>query len=277
MSKKVVFNLKNLSQRSKRSNSHFDFAINNSLSKAKRSQITPIIIVAVLIAAIIIVFYFSAGKKLYPQNINNEVKPIYDYVQECIKETGERAILDNSNYGGYFISPEESLENGIPYYARSGKNLMPNKEKIEDEIGNYISTLTFFCIKNFATFEDYVIDEKEIKTNIDIQKDKVVMDVSYPLSITKGENSYNLKSFYLEVPTRLGVIYDSAEFIVNDQVKYTKSICITCLDQISNRYDFYVNAIEIDDKNVIYTIKDEKIKINNETLVFNFASELEEI
>jgi hypothetical protein len=242
----------------------------------KKGQITPIIIVAILIV-VVIIFYFNVGKSLYFQNLDNEIKPIHSYVQECLKETGERAILDTSNYGGYFISPEESLENEIPYYVKNGKNLMPSKEKIENEIGNYISSLTFFCINNFEKFEDYKIEDKEIKTVVNIEKEKVVFDVDYPLSITKGNNVYNLKSFYLEIPTRLNDIYDSAEFIVSDQIKDTKSICITCLSQVANNNDFYVNAIEIDDRNVIYTIKDDRVKINNETLVFNFASELDEV
>ena len=243
--------------------------------KNKKSQITPLIILAFIIV-IILIFLFIPKSNLEYQNVDNEIKPIYNYVQECIKETGERAILDTANYGGYFISPEESLENGIPYYFRNGKNLMPNKERIENEIENYVSDLNFFCINNFEKFEDYIISDEEIKAIVNIEKEKVIFNVYYPISITKGERSYNLKSFYLEIPARLDEIYDSAEFIVKDQIKDTKSICITCLDEVSSN-DFYVNALQVDDRNVIYTIKDDKIKINNETLVFNFASELDEL
>ena len=259
----------------KKLNSCFTFVDKYICQKSKHSQITPLIIVAFIIV-IILIFLFIPSNNLKFQNVDDEIKLIYDYVQECIKETGERAILDTSSYGGYFISPEESLENGIPYYFRNGKNLMPNKERIENEIGNYVNDLNFFCINNFEKFEDYIISDEEIKAIVNIEKEKVIFNVYYPISITKGERSYNLKSFYLEIPARLDEIYDASKFIIDQQVKDTKSICITCLDEVSSN-DFYVNALQVDDRNIIYTIKDEKVKINNESLVFNFASELDEL
>ena len=242
--------------------------------KFKNAQVTPLIIVSVLIVAFLII-YFSVNKNLV-ENVNPDVSPIYDFVDGCVDELGKDAILDTSNYGGYFISPE--LSNGeIAYYLKNGDNLMPSKEKIESELASYVDNLITFCVGDFENFPDYNIESVEIKTAANIEKEKVIFDVNYSISIKKGEKSYQLKNFNAEIPARLGIIYDSVGFIMEDQMKDKKSICVTCLHQISENYDFYVNAINIGENNVIYTIKDENVKINEKPLVFNFVNELEEL
>lgn len=243
----------------------------------KKSQITIFVIIAIVIVIGILIIFFAKSDLLKTQKINPEVRPIYSFVDECIKEVGKSAILDTSDYGGYFISPEESLDGGIPYYLKDGKDLTPSKEKIENEIGNYVDNLIYFCVGEFENFQDYVIDDGKIKTIVNIEKEKVVFDVDYPISITKGENTYNINSFNAEIPARLGIIYDSVKFIMDNQMKDKKSICITCLHQISESYDFYVNTINADKNTIIYTIKDENVKINDKPLVFNFVNELENL
>lgn len=237
----------------------------------KKSQVTLIIIVAILIFVLIVIFSLINNK-----NLNPEIKPIYSYVDECVKEVGKSAILDTSAYGGYFVSPELSL-NEIPYYLKDGKDLTPSKEKIENEIKNYVDNLMYFCVGEFENFKDYDIKSGEVNTSVNIEKEKVVFNVDYPIYITKGENTYNINSFGAEIPARLGLIYDSVRFIMDDQMKDKKSVCVTCLHQISESYDFYVNAINVDKNTFIYTIKDENFKINDEPLVFNFINELEDL
>lgn len=241
----------------------------------KKSQISIFVIIAISIVFILILF-FSRNFDNKNLNVNPEIKPIYNYVDECVKEVGKAGILDTSAYGGYFVSPEKSF-NEIPYYLKDGIDLTPSKEKIESEIENYMNNIIDFCINDFENFKDYEIKTGEIKTKINIEKENVVFNVDYPMTITKGENTYNLNSFSAEIPARLGIIYDSVRFIMDDQMNDKKSVCLTCLHQISENHDLYANALGVDKNTIIYTIKDEKVKINDEPLVFNFVNELESI
>ena len=58
------------------------------------------------------------------ENVDMNIKPIYSFVQECIKDTGEDAIERIGETGGYYLSPEKSLENGIAYYLYNEKNAL---------------------------------------------------------------------------------------------------------------------------------------------------------
>jgi len=243
--------------------------------KFKKSQISIFIIIAILILVIFFLF-FSKNFNNKNLNVNPDIEPIYNYVDDCLKQVGSASILDTSAYGGYFVSPEISF-NEIPYYFKDGKELTPSKEIIEEEIGNYVNTLIDFCINDFEKFKDYEIKVGEINSFVVIEKNKVVFNAKYPISIKKGEKSYDIRTFQTEISTRLYLIYDSIKEIMTEQMKDKDSVCITCLDRISKNNEFYISALNVGNNTIIYTIKDEKVKINDDPLVFSFVNELENI
>lgn len=78
----------------------------------KKSQITVFIIIGILLVAAIAAF-LTSNVSLNSNNKNNmnygETRPIYNFVQDCIKETGENAVYQIGKTGGYVITPEPML------------------------------------------------------------------------------------------------------------------------------------------------------------------------
>ena len=249
--------------------------MNGNLIFNKKGQLTPIIIIAIIVVVGILV-YFSVGDSSNQRIVDPEIAPIYNYVEGCLKESAAEAIIETSKYGGYTTVPERSLENGIPYYMQEGKNLMPSKEKVESEIARYIDNSVYFCIKEFSDFPDFNIKDSDRKISADIENEIVNLEVNYPLSISKGENSYRVNDFRFNINARLGQIYEEVTYLMEDQVKHPDSLCILCAREVSANNDLYVSTINYDADTVIFTIRDEKVKIDNQDLVFSYVIELEE-
>ena len=143
--------------------------------KEEKAQVTIFIIIAIVIIALIAVFLLAKENLLDfgKEKIAPEVKPIYSFVEECVKSTGENAVYYIGQTGGYFTAPNESTDFGIAYYYDKGNNYMPSKEKIEQELGSYVDFMLFFCVKGFEDFSDFQVKQEDSKTKAKISEGKV--------------------------------------------------------------------------------------------------------
>jgi hypothetical protein len=153
-----------------------------------KGQVTPIII---LVIAIVVGFgIYSVLPDSGFENVEPSVEPIYNFVSECVRQiTGEGIILVSS-HGGYYRSPDGSLDNGIPYYFLNGKGNQPSKDLVGDEIELYVRENMQWCTNNFENFLDFNIEDSEISSEVVIREDSVKIELKYPLSVSKGEDSY---------------------------------------------------------------------------------------
>ncbi len=251
------------------------------MKKGDRGQVTAFIIFALIIVGIIAGYYIFKSENLKlissEKRINPEIQPIYNYVENCIKETGEDAIEIIGLAGGYYQIPELSIDLGIPYYMHEKIDYTPSKEKIEEQISFYINDNLNDCINNFENFPDFLVNSDNVITKTIIEDEKVVLDLDYRLSVKKGENSYLIEKFNSEIPVRFGVVYDVARNIVANEIKDGKYICIDCVDYFSEKYDLKVNLFSYNENDVIFTIIDENSEINSKDFVFNFVNKYEQI
>jgi len=238
----------------------------------KRGQISIFVILGILIIAVVGIWFGVRTGIFEKEKVNPEVQPIYDFVENCLKETGYDAIDYTSKRGGYFISPNLSLDNGIPYYLYEGKNNIISKEEFEKQISLYIKDSLIFCTNGFIDFPDFEIEFQDLKTETKILDEKVEIKLNYPLSILKGENSYIFKNFKVDVPVRLGIVYSSAYDIMLNQMDIPDSVDIFLINELGLINDVDINLLDYDDRVVIYTIVDKNSKINEDNLIFNFAN-----
>ena len=117
----------------------------------KNAQVTPIIILAIVVVLGIGIYYMLPGNNV--QNIEPNVKPIYNFVQNCLEIVTGSAILEVSETGGYYDYPEYVLGDGVPYYLYEGKNYQPSKEQVEKEISKHIENQLIFCLDDFSNFK----------------------------------------------------------------------------------------------------------------------------
>ena len=240
----------------------------------KKSQITIFIIIAIAIIAGLILFFSVKSGVFEKEKVSPDITFIYNFVDGCIEKTGEDAIYNIGQTGGYFLYSNSSTENGIAYYFDKNKKLIISKEEIENQLSLYVNEMLFFCTKNFVDFPDFAVSQGEIKTKTKIVKDKVIFTIGYPLTISKNNRNYFIKNFEKQISSRLDTIYKVAFGITEEQMLDFKNICINCLSDLAFENKVFVSMNEdIYDKNIIiFILIDDQHKLNGEDYRFYFAN-----
>lgn len=236
----------------------------------KKGQVTIFIIIAIILIAAVSLYFIFRDTFSSEGELPSDIENVYLFVEECIENTAEDVIYTIGQGGGYYFPPPFSTDSGIAYYYSNGENYMPSKKQIEDEISYFISSKLFFCVRNFVDFSEFEITQREIETKTEIKDEEVILDVRYPISITKGKSTTIIEDFEVEIPVRLGVVYDSVSGFLAEDVE--DGICLSCLLNISETHDLYVDMFDYDNETVIFIFKDENLKLNDVAFEFIFAN-----
>jgi hypothetical protein len=235
----------------------------------KRGQIAIYVIVALLIVAAIGAFVYLRQRAAEMPSPSDDIQSIKIFVDSCLKSTAEEAIFFIGSQGGYYY-PAQISAGSIAVYSYNRESLFPGKEIIENQISIYINDNIGDCLDNFSRFQDYSITEGNPSTKTSIIQNKVVVDLTYPITITRLSTS-RLERFGAEVPSRLFTIINVSQLITADTIQYNK-ICLSCV--LDYGYD---NEVHIDMENmeydaVAFTITDSKIPLRNQPYQFTFVN-----
>ena len=237
-------------------------------NKIKRGQITVFIIIAIVVVVLIGIILIITKNNFNTNNTNDES---YNYVRDCLRQTGEQALYYIGDMGGYYHNPLESTDYGIPYYFYLNKNIMPSKGSVENETSMFIDNRGVLC----GYFDDpqvSVISKGKVSTKTKIYDDKVVIDVKYPITIEKANKKISYENFNIEIPGRVGILYKATEEYMQGQVNNPGGICISCINDIANKYDVKFVTYNYDNETVIFNLYDNNTKINNQSFyVYTFA------
>ena len=246
----------------------------------KRGQITLFIILGLVIIIILgIIFYFksiifsNSNQEKY-SSISPQIKTVGDFINNCVKIIGEEGIAYTGQQSGYYKLPEKSTENNIAYYLDERK-LIPPLSAIENSISSYVNENLDLCIKNFSDLKGFKFKTKKVSTRTSIKDKAVILNVNYPVEVIRAKSEYQLSEFKLSIPVRLGIIYNVSSNIIDEQLKDKNNICLTCLVNIGNGNDLKINLANYENDTIIFTILDEKSKLNNQPYGFNFAVKYE--
>lgn len=254
-----------------------DFKQCNALiNMKKKAQVSIFVIIAILIiAGILLLVYMKKESFSITPAVPTEVQPVYNFVQDCLKKTGENALIRVGEQGGYFLIMQDvdSIDGRIPYYAIQSKNLILPKEQIEMQISSFVYEELSFCILNFKDIRDKFDITSELKkadTKILDNSVKIVLD--YPVSASKKESKivHQFKSFEIEIPVRLDKAYKASQEIIAEQIQHPESICLSCLYDTGNKYEMHVDMLDYGNS-TIFTLIDDSSKINEESYEWSFA------
>ncbi len=234
----------------------------------KGGQITIFIIIAVLVVAFVAIFFIFRGSLQSDELNNPEVVSIKGFVESCITEIGKDALLVIGERGGYYFVPEVSSF-GIPYYLYNGEKFLPGKEKIENELSRYLDERLILCIGNFSNFPALQIRQSEVETSTLVLDESVVFNVKYPLAISQGESVSRIRDFEIEIPVRLGIIYEASEFVVNKQLENQGDICVSCISELHQNYGLQISIEDNEERTLIYKVVDYEstIEVSPENLI----------
>ena len=248
-----------------------------NFSDSKRSQISFLIIIGiVLIGVILLVFLLNTDTDLEifkRDKISPGVLPIYAVINDCIEQRSIDAIRIVGLQGGYIIIPENYLETDISntaYGLYDNRNVLLSIDKIEKEIQDYIELTIPYCIDS-NDFPDSEITPKKPNANVKIKQDSVSVKAILPVSVSKGENTFELDAPYeIELPIRLKKIHDTANLIINKQLEDLDYVDMTFLTNL----EFNTIFIPFNESNLIYVITDYESEIDDISYSFMFGAKL---
>jgi|SRR3989344_3761121 len=236
----------------------------------KRGQITIFIILALAVIAGLGAFLFLTNEQAQKETVDPQIAPIFSFVESCIDSVGEHAINTIGKGGGYY-HVDYGTPNGTTYYFDKQENLIPSKTTIEKELGIYVDEFLTECTNNFSQFSDFTITAKRVNTKVTIREKEVIFTVNYPLTIEKNENKYQLQNFREEIPVRLGTIHTAIQEYANHKDYQIDQVCLSCLYEISQKYELTVDMYDYDEQTILFIITDDNSIILDEKYIFTFA------
>jgi hypothetical protein len=239
----------------------------NKRGKNNKGQVTIFIIIAVLIIVLGVLFFvFKDSLNIGKTSV--ETEPIQTNILSCLESTSEEGINHIALYGGYYKIQEgisfSYLADEIPYYYINSKENVPSISRVERELEYYINENLKSCV-NFSSFEEqgFSINEGNLSSSVNINEDKINVKINYPLTIKKGESTYRLKDFKTEIISPVEKLRAASEEIVNLYSENPGFVCLSCLEDISNKYGVEAKATPMQDKNVIwFSVSDSENKLN---------------
>jgi hypothetical protein len=126
-------------------------------------------------------------------------------------------------------------------------------ERIETELANYTIENLRVCV-NFDNLKEqgFEITEGNLSVSVNINENDISVEADYPLTVKKGEETSRFREFKSKIDYSIEKLYLVSEEILNEYYKKPGFVCLTCLEEISSRYDVEIKATPIDEKNFIW-------------------------
>lgn len=244
----------------------------NQRSHSPRGQVTIFIIVAVIIIALVILFFLFKKQilgNILPINIDNPER----FIEECIDKDVLIALNEISSQGGYFSNPlnktftfeDEGVGYDISYLCYNQNYYYPcvNQEPLlinhlKEEIKNRITVDVKNCFDKLAeTAEDagYGVEANYDGYDISLQEGKLIIYINGGLSFFKGDSPVDINNLEVAIPTRF---YDNAlvvQEIVNQEAKYCN---FEPLGFMMYYQDYDISKFRTGESDKIYTVKSRK-------------------
>jgi len=233
----------------------------------KRAQLTIFIVIAVIVIALALIawqFWPRIRDAFMSEEqarafLSTQVRPLKDSISFCIKETAKEILEEQGRHAGYYEGWHDlyyvefaNQSRVIVMYKDENKvrvNKLPSLEEIKKEFSKALEADGYEkidrCLENFAKFKRKMqVIPGERKIDLEIEEDKVIVDVDWPITIKKGRASlsFNQENITLFIP--LGKIWRVANDIVNFEVKQINFIDIQ--DSYNRNYASLKEGILID-------------------------------
>ena len=252
----------------------------NRIIMKKRGQIGYFIIAGIVLLIIAgLVLYTSSTikeKKIVAeaekqQQLEAESKNIRNLIESCISKTAYEGLKIAGKTGGYIEVPQKIDLNGISYWYFDQINIQPTLDQIRQRIILYIDENLPLCL-NYSTFEQQgmQLEYTEPKSNITFAADDVIIDLHYPITITKQEYETTEDKFSSRLDVRFRRIYEAGSKIINLQLEPDFNF-FRPIEKIEAP-GFDVSYASPDNETLIYTIIDKTRFEKGEYFSLSFAS-----
>lgn len=203
--------------------------------KNSKGQVTIFIIIAILIVAGILAYFFLRSS-LTGTTIPSQMEPAYANFLSCLEGATTTGASVLNSQGGYIYLPEfepgssympfssqlNFLGNPIPYwYYVSGNNIekeqIPTKRMMENQLGTFIEQRMNNCDFTSYYSQGFEIFWTEPKSKINIKEDRIEVTLDSALKISKNDETAVIRTHKITMRSQLGNLYDSAKKVYDKQ------------------------------------------------------------
>lgn len=234
----------------------------------KRGQVTIFVILAILIVGVIAAFFLLRKPAVTGSSLNTS--GVVGFVNDCVKSTGIDGIYFIGGNGGYYNLPSFYALYGIPYYYSNGTESLPSLNSIENSISDYVDNSLDFCVGNFSKFSGFNISSGNVSTKTRIYNGGVIMNVNYPITIRKGNESEIIKNFdNIQIPMRVFTVYNVSSQIINSSTG-GNGLCLSCIYNLGNENGVSIDMTNINE-GILFEIVDNESNLKGEPLDWKFV------
>ncbi len=212
----------------------------------KRGQVTVFLVLGIVVVILTgLVFYTGAAirKEGTVSSIKKtsqvpfDIGPVKEYAESCLKKVSEDGLWIIGEHGGYIdpdgneVYGEEAVDSTaylgkkVPYYLKGTSDSFLALEDIEEKLSRYVIVgfdrcfdsnvfegLGLYLTKPDINYTEigFDFDGVSVDSKVDIHEDSVIVNVEYPLIIKKKGLEAELKDFRVNLPIRLGRLYNAS-------------------------------------------------------------------
>ncbi|MBS3157357.1 hypothetical protein J4442_04290 [Candidatus Woesearchaeota archaeon] len=196
--------------------------------RGKKGQVTVFIIVGILIVIIAGGLIFVNRDKISFRGVTStQVEPVKEYLRDCISERLDQSLLDIKSNGGLrgLTSPgQHPLNQYNALLNIYGINLAPSIQDLQNTINEDILQLLRANGCSLSGFNQFEISEDidSIRVSTFVLDDEILVDVTYPITITRGDSVNNLDKFSIEKETDIGKVANLLTPLLNEVISARK-------------------------------------------------------
>jgi hypothetical protein len=249
----------------------------------KIAQVTLFVVIALFLIGAFVIIYIAQKTFSVQEKYPLGAQPIISYVNDCLKEKSEEAVLQTGLQAGFYTMPDPFLiydTEFIPYLYANGQKKLLTDSIVEKEISDYIRDEIKECLANINSFSNFNLSQSNYSVETKIDDGIVAIKLNYPLTVQKGDFTLGLDTFDYQIESNLKGIIEITNELLSEYEKNPGMFCITCFDNIMDNHPFMkVAAVPAtsptiyEDKYIIFILEDEEYKINGSNFVFRFIAE----
>jgi hypothetical protein len=219
-----------------------------------KGQVTIFVIISIFLV-IAIVLFFIFKDNITNKKIPQEISPFYTNLISCLEQTSQEGIYYLAAHGGYYHAPANSsiiyFLDEIPYYYLNNQTIVPELNIIERELEIYVSENLENCLSlNKFRSQGFKIDAEPYIISANMFQDSIFVRILSSIIVSKEKNTLMLKNSEVNLKNNFNEIYEASIEVVNSYSQKPGLICLTCLDQIIEKYDVDIQVLPVNDISV---------------------------
>lgn len=235
-----------------------------------RGQVSIAGILALIL--VLVVVGFSLNPALRSLQSGDRVLTVHEYVQSCLVQSLESALVVAGAQGGFTYPPVTGLSFGgyeVPVLQKGGYPLDLTKQAVAQlQLAPYILGGVEECVGK-GSFPGLTIERGKPSLAVMIYNASVGADLEYPIIVRDATSETKLDTFSATAPVRLGLLLDKQAQVLDDFSLYGRTFDLVQLSE----FPFDVDVITTK-THYIFQFTDTDYLLNNQPYRLVFASEL---